>query len=180
VLGHQPWTQVLTWDLKLGCLTIEEEATNVTIVYGTCVNCFAFNRRSCVNWKGMKLHHFGQWCSYFEAYCKLDNMRWTFKGKVGWILWQKIWLNNYHALKERHIWQLDWMLPMFFLVAKFHHLGNNKNGYVKGPKDSFGGKCTKTPYVCQGKKLSNRHIQPLVPNLSLKHIKFINIFYLYF
>lgn len=67
-----------------------------------------------------------------------------------------------------------------FLGDKISPLGNNKNGYVKGPKDSFGEKCTKTLYVCQGKKLSNCHIQPLVPNLSLKHIKFINIFYLYF
>lgn len=56
---------VLTWKLKLGRLIIEEEATSVIIVYGTYVNCFAFNQRSCVNWKGMKLHHFGQWCSYF-------------------------------------------------------------------------------------------------------------------
>lgn len=107
--------------------------TNVIIVYGTYVNWFAFNQRSCVNWKGMKLHRFGQ-----------NEMNFQRQGWLNFITHNMV--KQLSCLKKRHIWQLDWMLPMFFSVRKFHCLGTIKMGMWR-PKDSFGGKCTKTPYV---------------------------------
>jgi hypothetical protein len=51
------------------------------------------------------------------------------------------------CLKRKTYLTIGLNVANVFLGGKISLFGNNKNGYVKGPKGSFGEKCTKTPYV---------------------------------